>query len=157
MTAVGNRMELMAQLADGVSNLTTSDEWRRYLEFQARFHRYSFGNVLSEEESNQLYDRWAIPAPGKPLFEAAVANFALHSPDKVNTANEGRGPLLLMMGGQDHTVPEAITKSTVKQYRHSSAVTDLEEFSDRGHSLTIDHGWREVADACLTWLGKQSL
>ena len=121
-----------------------------------QFH-YSFGNALSDEESEQLYERWTIPAPGQPLFEAAAANFSLHSPDKVNTANTGRGPLLLMMGGQDHTVPEAIAKSTVKQYRHSSAVTDLEEFTDRGHSLTIDHGWREVADACLTWLAKQSL
>jgi pimeloyl-ACP methyl ester carboxylesterase len=121
-----------------------------------QFH-YSFGNTLTEEESNELYERWTIPAPGKPLFEAAAANFSLHSPDKVDTANTGRGPLLLTMGGQDHTVPEAITKSTVKQYRHSSAVTDLEEFSDRGHSLTIDHGWREIAEACLAWLAKQGL
>ena len=119
--------------------------------------RYSFGNAVSEEESDELYDRWAIPAPGRPLFEAAAANFSLHSPDKVNTRNEGRGPLLLVMGGQDHTVPEAITKSTLKQYRHSSAVTELEEFKDRGHSLTIDSRWREVADACLAWLGKQGL
>jgi pimeloyl-ACP methyl ester carboxylesterase len=119
--------------------------------------RFSFGNAVSEEESDALYERWAIPAPGKPLFEAAVANFSLHSPAKVNTANEGRGPLLLIMGGQDHTVPEAITKATVKQYRHSSAVTELEEFSDRGHSLTIDSGWREVADLCLAWLAKQGL
>lgn len=117
--------------------------------------RFSFGNAVSEEESDALYERWAIPAPGKPLFEAAVANFSLHSPAKVNTANEGRGPLLLIMGGQDHTVPEAITKATVKQYRHSSAVTELEEFPDRGHSLTIDSGWREVADLCLAWLAKQ--
>ena len=105
-------------------------------------------------ESDELYERWAIPAPGKPLFEAAAANFSLHSPAKVNTDNEDRGPLLLIMGGQDHTVPEAITKSTLKQYRHSGAVTDLVEFADRGHSLTIDNGWREVADACLGWLGK---
>ncbi|HEY3879271.1 MAG TPA: alpha/beta hydrolase [Trebonia sp.] len=119
--------------------------------------RFSFGNAVSEEESNALYERWAIPAPGKPLFEAAVANFSLHSPAKVNTDNEGRGPLLLIMGGQDHTVPEAITKATVKQYRHSSAVTELEEFSDRGHSLTIDSGWREVADLCVAWLAKQGL
>jgi pimeloyl-ACP methyl ester carboxylesterase len=119
--------------------------------------RYSFGNAVSEEESGALYERWAIPAPGKPLFEAAVANFSLHSPAKVNTDNEGRGPLLLIMGGRDHTVPETITKATVKQYRHSSAVTELEEFSDRGHSLTIDSGWREVADLCLAWLAKQGL
>jgi len=61
------------------------------------------------------------------------------------------------MGGQDHTVPETITKATVKQYRHSSAVTDLLEFADRGHSLTIDAGWREVADGCLNWLAEQGL
>ena len=120
------------------------------------FH-YSFGNALSEEESQALYDRWTIPAPGRPLFEAAVANFSLHSPAAVETKNQGRGPLLLVMGGQDHTVPEAITKSTLKQYRHSDAVTDLLEFEDRGHSLTIDAGWRTVADASLAWLAQQGL
>ena len=119
--------------------------------------RFAFGNAVPEEESAALYERWTIPAPGKPLFEAAAANFSPHSPAKVNTANSGRGPLLLVMGGQDHTVPEAITKATVKQYRHSSAVTELEEFADRGHSLTIDSGWREVADLCLAWLAKQGL
>jgi pimeloyl-ACP methyl ester carboxylesterase len=119
--------------------------------------RYSFGNAINEAESDDLHERWSIPAPGRPLFEAATANFSLHSPDKVNTSNEDRGPLLLVMGGQDHTVPEAITKSTLKQYRHSDAVTDLEEFSDRGHSLTIDAGWPAVAELSLTWLSKQGL
>jgi hypothetical protein len=65
--------------------------------------------------------------------------------------------LLLVTGGQDHTVPEVITKSTLKQYKHSTAVTELIEFEDRGHSLTIDGGWRDVASACLTWLDKQGL
>ena len=119
--------------------------------------RYGFGNAIPEEESDQLHERWAIPAPGRPLFEAAAANFSLHSPAAVDTHNDHRGPLLLVMGGQDHTVPEAITKSTLKQYRGSSAVTDLIEFEDRGHSLTIDHGWKEVADATLRWLDKQGL
>jgi len=128
----------------------------RAVSLTAKEFHYSFGNALSEEESNELYERWAIPAPAKPLFEAAAANFSLHSPAKVNTGNEGRGPLLLTMGKQDHTVPEVITKSTLKQYRRSDAVTDLEEF-DRGHSLIIDSGWREVAEACLTWLNKQGL
>jgi dipeptidyl aminopeptidase/acylaminoacyl peptidase len=68
-----------------------------------------------------------------------------------------RGPLLLIMGGKDHTVPEAVTRATLKQYRHSDAVTDILEFEDRAHSLTIDHGWREVADASLSWLKKHSL
>jgi len=119
--------------------------------------RFAFGNAIPEEESDALFEKWAIPAPGKPLFEAAAANFNPHSPAKVATDNQGRGPLLLIMGGQDHTVPEAVTKATLKQYRHSEATTDILEFSDRAHSLTIDHGWREVADACLSWLDKQGL
>jgi pimeloyl-ACP methyl ester carboxylesterase len=119
--------------------------------------RYSFGNAVSSEESDRLYDAWTIPAPGKPLFEAAAANFSLHSPAAVNTHNDHRGPLLLIMGGKDHTVPEAITKSTLKQYRDSLAVTDLLEFEDRGHSLVIDSGWKDVATACLDWLEKQGL
>jgi pimeloyl-ACP methyl ester carboxylesterase len=119
--------------------------------------RYAFANAIPEEESAELYERWVVPSPGRPLFEAAAANFSPHSPAKVNTGNEARGPLLLVMGGQDRTVPEAITKSTLKQYRHSAAVTDLLEFPDRGHSLTVDHGWLEVADAALAWLDKQGL
>jgi pimeloyl-ACP methyl ester carboxylesterase len=119
--------------------------------------RYSFGNAISEDESNDLYQRWAIPAPGRPLFEAAAANFELNSPAKVNTSNESRGPLLLIMGGRDHTVPESITRATLKQYRHSDAITELAEFPDRGHSLTIDSGWRAVADQCLAWLTEQGL
>lgn len=117
--------------------------------------RYGFGNAVSPEESDALYARWAIPAPGKPLFEDASANFSPHSPARVDTGNDERGPLLLVMGGRDHTVPEAITKSTLKQYRGSNAVTELVEFPDRGHSLTIDSGWRDIADECLSWLAKQ--
>ena len=119
--------------------------------------RYGFGNAIPEEESNQLHERWTIPAPGRPLFEAAAANFSLHSPAAVDTHNDHRGPLLLVMGGQDHTVPEAITTSTLKQYRGSSAVTELIAFEDRGHSLTIDHGWQEVAEAVLRWLDDHGL
>jgi len=119
--------------------------------------RYGFGNAISEEESNALWQQWAIPSPGRPLFEAASANFSLHSPASVETGNDERGPLLLIAGGKDHTVPEVITKATQKQYRHSIAVTDLIEFPDRGHSLTVDGGWPEVADAALAWLRKQGL
>ena len=129
----------------------------RAVSLTAEQFRYAFGNAISEEESDELFERWAIPAPGKPLFEAAAANFNPHSPAKVDTANEMRGPLLLIMGGQDHTVPEAVTKATLKQYRHSDAVTDIMEFPDRAHSLTIDSGWREVADASLAWLKEQAL
>ncbi|HEX6857432.1 MAG TPA: alpha/beta fold hydrolase [Streptosporangiaceae bacterium] len=129
----------------------------RAVSLTAEQFRFSFGNAVSPEESDALWERWTIPAPGKPLFESAAANFSLHSPAKVNTGNSGRGPLLLIMGGQDHTVPEVITKATLKQYRHSDAVTELAEFADRGHSLIIDSGWREVAGECLSWLAKHGL
>ena len=119
--------------------------------------RFAFGNAIPPEESDSLFEQWAIPAPGKPLFEAAAANFNPHSPAKVATGNTGRGPLLLITGGQDNTVPGAVTKATLKQYRHSDAVTDFLEFEDRSHSLTIDSGWRTVADASLAWLHKQGL
>jgi pimeloyl-ACP methyl ester carboxylesterase len=118
---------------------------------------FAFGNAIDREESDRLYEQWSIPAPGQPLFEAAAANFNPHSPAKVDTENSGRGPLLLVMGGKDHTVPEAVTLSTAKQYRHSSAVTETLEFADRAHSLTIDHGWRDVAQASLDWLAKHGL
>jgi non-heme chloroperoxidase len=117
--------------------------------------RYGFGNAIPADESKELFDRWAIPSPGKPLFEAAFANFTPKSPARVNTHNSTRPPLLLTAGGQDHTVPASITHSTLKLYRHSKAVTDIREFPDRGHSLCIDHGWEEVADTVLEWLGQQ--
>jgi len=119
--------------------------------------RYSFGNALEPAESDALFERWTIPAPGRPLFEAAAANFKLHSPAKVNTDLIERGPLLLIAGGNDHTVPEVITTATAKQYKDSPAVTDFLEFPDRGHSLTIDSRWQEVADGCLVWLDKYEL
>ena len=75
----------------------------------------------------------------------------------MDTRNSTRGPLLVTAGGKDHTVPPAISRSTVKLYRHSSAVTDHREFPDRGHSLTIDSGWRDVADAVLHWLKEKGL
>ncbi len=86
--------------------------------------RYAFAGAVTEEESQQLWEQWAIPSPGKPLFEAAAANFSPHSPASVETRNAERGPLLLVMGGQDKTVPEAITKAEYKKYRDSGAITD---------------------------------
>jgi pimeloyl-ACP methyl ester carboxylesterase len=117
--------------------------------------RYGFGNALPDKESTELFQRWTIPSPGKPLFEAASANLARRSPAKINTGNKTRGPLLLTAGGHDHTVPATTVRATRKLYHKSPAITDLREFNDRGHSLTIDHGWREIADEVLTWLSQR--
>ena len=118
--------------------------------------RYGFGNALPEQESDELWEKWAIPSPGKPLFEAALANLEPHSPAAVDRKSGARGPLLITAGEQDHTVPATISRQTQKLYNKSSAVTDLRSF-DRGHSLTIDSGWREVADSVLDWLGGRDL
>jgi len=119
--------------------------------------RYAFCNAVPEPESDQLYDRWTIPSPGRPLFEAAVANFMPGSPLKVDTKRDDRGPLLITTGGKDHAVPPAMSRGALKLYRKSGAVTDHHEFPDRGHSLGVDSGWSEVAEVALGWLEKQSV
>jgi pimeloyl-ACP methyl ester carboxylesterase len=142
----------LAQIRAALPVLGNPANLHKAISLTAKQFRFAFGNELSEEESDDLYEQWSIPAPARPLFQAAAANFALHSEAKVNTANEHRGPLLLISGKQDHTVPDVTTRSTLKQYRDSTAVTELKQFEGRGHSLTIDSGWREVADATLEWL-----
>lgn len=114
--------------------------------------RYGFGNALTETESDSLWERWSIPSPGKPLFEAATANFTSKSPAEVDTGNTARGPLLITAGTVDHTVPLVTAKAAFRQYARSTAVTDFHEFDGAGHSLTVDHRWREVADVVLSWL-----
>ena len=114
--------------------------------------RYGFGNMLSHEDSEELFRRWTIPSPARPLFQAAFANFNPNAATKVDTGNANRGPLLLIAGEHDHTAPPAITRGTLKLYHRSTAVTELKEIPNRGHSLTIDKGWREVAAIALDWL-----
>lgn len=142
----------LAQLRAALPALGNPANLHKAVSLTAKQFRFGFGNELSEEESDALFDQWTIPGPARVVFQAAAANFALHSQAKVNTGNEKRGPLLLMSGKQDHTVPDVTTRSTLKQYRDSTAVTELKQFEGRGHSLTIDSGWREVADATLEWL-----
>ena len=114
--------------------------------------RFGFTNAVPEPEARELYAKYAMPAPGRPLFQAATATFNPNSATKVNLENSRRGPLLLISGAEDHTVPPVLVRSTLKAYRKSSAVTEFKEFAGRGHSLTIDSGWRELADYILGWL-----
>lgn len=119
------------------------------------FHR-GFASAVSEEESNELYDKYVIPAPARPLFQAAVANFVPNSEAKVDV-NADRGPLLIIGGGKDGTVPEVVSRAAHKQYRNAQTINDYKVFTDRGHSIPIDSGWREVADYTLAWLKEHSL
>jgi len=119
--------------------------------------RFGFGNALTEKESNDLFDQWTIPSPARGLFEVALANFTFHAASEVNTGNATRGPLLLISGTADHTVPDVTTQAAFKMYRHSLAVTELKQFEGRGHSLTIDKGWPDVAGSILGWLKDKGL
>ncbi|GAA2193885.1 alpha/beta hydrolase [Streptomyces bangladeshensis] len=115
--------------------------------------RYAFANAVSEQEARELYERFAVPAPGEPLFQAAVANINPWSEVKVDTLTPERGPLLIISGEKDHTVPWAIAHASYrKQARNEHAVTEIHEMPGRGHALTIDSGWREVAGTALAFL-----
>jgi non-heme chloroperoxidase len=146
----------LAQLRSAGAILGNPLNRRKAVSLSEGQFRYGFANAVSEEESKQLYDEWTIPSPARPLFEAAMANFNPHSPAKVDTHNNTRGPLLLISGTQDHTVPDVLTRATYKLYRHSTATTELRQI-DRGHSLTVDSGWRQVADIAMNWLVAQGL
>ncbi|PWT75464.1 MAG: alpha/beta hydrolase [Bacteroidetes bacterium] len=114
--------------------------------------KYGFANAVPNHEAQELYDEWTIPAPGRPLFQAATATFA-GTETAVNTKNKTRGPLLITGGEKDHIAPPVLGRASVKKY-DPSLVTEFKLFPDRGHSLVIDSGWKEVAQYSLEWLNK---
>jgi len=114
--------------------------------------RYSFANAVSEDEAHQLYKAFAVPGSGKPLFQAASANLNPWTEAKVDTKNPERGPLLIISGERDHTVPPAVANASYKQQQDNPGVTEIMELKGRGHALTIDSGWREVADTALAFV-----
>jgi non-heme chloroperoxidase len=116
--------------------------------------RYSFANAVGEEEARQLHEEFSVPASGVPLFQAAAANLNPWTEAKVDTENPERGPLLILSGEKDHTVPWAIANASFKQQKDNPGVTEIVEVPGRGHSLTIDHGWHEVADLALAFVGR---
>jgi pimeloyl-ACP methyl ester carboxylesterase len=114
--------------------------------------RFGFANAVSEAEATELYQTYAVPASGRPLFQAAAANLNPWTEAKVDTENPDRGPLLLLSGQKDNTVPWSITNASFKAQQHNKGVTEIEEIPNRGHALTIDSGWREVADKALAFI-----
>jgi pimeloyl-ACP methyl ester carboxylesterase len=114
--------------------------------------RYAFANAVSQDEAAELYERFAVPAAGAPLFQGASANLNPWTEVKVDRKNPDRGPLLLISGERDHTVPWAITNAEYKLQKKNPGVTEIVEVKGRGHALTIDSGWREVATTALEFV-----
>jgi non-heme chloroperoxidase len=114
--------------------------------------RFAFANAVSEKEAHELYDTYAVPAAGAPLFQAATANLNPWTEVAVDTERPDRGPLLIISGEKDNTVPWAIANASFKQQQKNPGVTEIVELAGRGHALTIDSGWREVCDTALTFV-----
>jgi non-heme chloroperoxidase len=111
--------------------------------------RFGFANAVTEDEAKELYSTFAVPASGLPLFQAATANLNPWTEAKVDSKNPARGPLLIISGEKDNTVPWAIANASFKKQKRNKGVTEIVEIQDRGHALTIDSGWRKVADTAL--------
>jgi pimeloyl-ACP methyl ester carboxylesterase len=114
--------------------------------------KYGWANALSDEEAKQLYDTYHVAAPGVALMQMANANVNPWTEAKVDTKNPDRGPLLIIDGEKDHTVPWAIANASFKRQSRNEGVTEIKKIPNRGHSLTIDSGWREVADTALAFV-----
>jgi non-heme chloroperoxidase len=116
--------------------------------------RYAFANAVGDDEAAQLYDEYAVPGSGEPIFQAAAANFNPWTEAKVDTKNPERGPLLIISADQDHTVPWAIANASYKKQKRNENVTEIVKLEGRGHALTIDAGWREVAETALAFVDR---
>jgi len=114
--------------------------------------RFGFANAVGEDEAKELYETFAVPASGAPLFQAATANLNPWTEAKVRSKSPERGPLLIVSGEKDNTVPWAIANASYKRQRRNEGVTEIVEIPNRGHALTIDSGWREVADTALAFI-----
>jgi non-heme chloroperoxidase len=145
----------LSELKSGAPVLSNPRNYHRAVALTYEQFRYGFANMLDEEEAHQLYDTYAVPGSGTFVFQGASANLNPWTEDRVNTRNPGRGPLLLIAGERDHTVPLAVVKAEYKLQQHNPAVTEFHEMPNRGHSLVIDHGWREVAETALAFIKQQ--
>ena len=131
--------------------LNPANRGRAVMLTQEQFH-YGWTNALDDGETKALYDAYHVPGSGAPIFQAAMANLNPWTEVKVDTSNPARGPLLIISGERDHTVPPAIARAAYERQRRNPGVTEFTLSPDRGHSLVIDHAWRDVADSALAFV-----
>jgi pimeloyl-ACP methyl ester carboxylesterase len=128
--------------------------WNRAVPLTYEQFRYSFANMVGEAEAKELYLGYSVPGTGEALFQAAAANLNPWSEAKVNTTNADRGPMLIISADTDHTVPWAIANAAYKKQQRNPGVTEIVKMPGRGHALTIDAGWREVAETALAFVNR---
>jgi pimeloyl-ACP methyl ester carboxylesterase len=116
--------------------------------------KYGWANALDGKEAKELYDTFHVAGSGIALAQMGNANLNPWTQAKVNTKNPDRGPLLIIDGEKDHTVPWAIAHAAYKRQKRNPAVTEIVKMPNRGHALTIDHGWREVAQTALDFVNR---
>ena len=126
--------------------------WNRAVPLTYEQFRYSFANAVGEDEAKELYLGYSVPGAGEPLFQAASANVNPWSEAKVDTTNPQRGPMLIVSADSDHTVPWAIANAAYRKQKRNKGVTEIVKMTGRGHALTIDAGWREVAGKALEFV-----
>ena len=126
--------------------------WNRAVPLTYEQFHYSFANAVGEDEAKELYLGYSVPGAGEPLFQAAAANLNPWSEAQVDSTNPQRGPMLIVSADSDHTVPWAIAHASYKKQQRNAGVTEIVRMSDRGHSLTIDAGWRAVAGTALAFV-----
>jgi non-heme chloroperoxidase len=126
--------------------------WNRAVPLSYEQFRYSFANAVGEDEAKELYLGYSVPGAGEPLFQAAAANVNPWSEAKVDTTNPKRGPMLILSADSDHTVPWAIANAAYRRQKRNKGVTEIVKMTGRGHALTIDAGWREVAGKALEFV-----
>lgn len=141
----------LAQLRSAFPVLKSPANAHRAVALTFEEFRYAFTNTMTEDEARAAYERYAVPGPGRVLFQGAFANFNPHAPTRVDFNNDDRAPLLLIAGGEDHTVPASVDRSAARHYRGSAAVTDYQEFPGRSHFTIGQKGWEDVADHALNW------
>jgi non-heme chloroperoxidase len=147
----------LSALRSASAVLAHPSSYKRAVPLTYEQFRYAFANAVSEDEARELHQAFAVPTSGVPIFQAAAANLNPWTEVKVDTKTPKRGPLLVISGQKDHTVPRAVAHASYARQKRNHSPTEWLEIPNRGHSLTIDAGWREVAEAALAFVLKHLL
>jgi len=149
----GVRVNPVSQIRSLFPALNNPAKRHRAVGFTPEQFHYAFTNTLDAEASQAAYDRYAIPAPGRWVWDfGVIANFKPgHQETWVDYKNDDRAPLLFIAGGEDHIMPPSVNRSNMKKYHKSASFTDYKLFEGRSHWTCAEPGWEEVADYALDW------